>query len=101
MRAVPVESLPSARRPLLLFHELFLHPHLGANDALARELFELGIGKSEQAGENFAVMFAEGRRGLADRKRFGAFTERHRGLRMLSDEGAINLLDETAGLKLR
>ncbi len=35
--AVPALPPPSARRPLLLVDELFLHQHLGADDALARK----------------------------------------------------------------
>ena len=60
--------LPSARRPLFLFHELFFHQHLGADDAIARELLDLGIRQPEQAAEDFVVMLAERRRRAADRR---------------------------------
>ena len=40
---------PSAGRPLLLFHQLLLHQHLGSDDAVARQLIDLGLGKAEQA----------------------------------------------------
>ena len=64
------------------------------------ELIEFRIGKPEQAAENFLVMFAERRRHAADRKRRFGFAERHRRLRMLADEGAIDLLNEAARMQL-
>ncbi len=61
--ALPGGPLPSARRPLLLFHELLLHQHLGADNAVARQLIDLGVGQSKNAAENFAIVLAERRRG--------------------------------------
>ena len=46
-------------------------------------------------------MLAERRRRAADRERLVGLAERHRRLRMLADEGAIDFLDESARMQLR
>lgn len=43
-RYPPDGPFPSDRRPFLLLRELLVHQHLGADNAVARQLVDLGVG---------------------------------------------------------
>src|SRR5581483_5830663 len=86
----------SLRRLLAALHQLFLHQHFRADDVLVRQPLQLSLRQAEHAAQNLLVVFAERRRRKADRKRLVAFAERQRRLRMRSDEGAVDVLNEAA-----